>query len=470
MSPLSEVRGLVDSRAVRAVLCRVVKGVLVDATSRHSALLRVLTELAGGWTLEQLIGLGGSAAVYRGRRADGSVGAVKVMHAHLSLDAGWLRRFQRETALLRQFPCSGVARVLEVGPSAGPPFFVMELLEGQSLEAARVACGGTLPVADALAHADAALQVLSSMHAVGVVHRDIKPSNLFLSDNGQLKVLDFGIATASANDQGAGLGHTTTRGILGTPAFMPPEQARGRWDLVDARSDLWALGATLFTLLSGEVVHWAGTENERLGLAMVKPARSLRHLRPRLHPKVIALVDRALAYDARDRFQSADEFRRSLQDARLQLQLEREPLGAPRADVTLRDVDLPGLPTARRPRWSSVVAAASAVAALGLLGWQAPRSGGLVARAPLESQRPLAPSEPAPVALEPRAIVAGALPTPLAAPVTRSRRVSGRPPRIEPAASPALAAPAPEPARQPLDERVISQVGATSSELLERRE
>jgi serine/threonine-protein kinase len=444
------------------------KGLLVDATSRQSALLRVSTELEGGWALEQLIGLGGSAAVYRGRRADGCVGAVKVMHAHLSLDAGWQRRFQRETELLRQFPCSGVARVLEVGPAAGPPFFVMELLQGQSLEAARVARGGTLPTPEVLAHADAVLQVLSAMHAVGVVHRDLKPSNLFLSNEGELKVLDFGIATASTNEPGYGLGHTTTRGILGTPAFMPPEQARGRWDLVDARSDLWALGATLFTLLSGEVVHLGGTENERLGLAMVKPARSLRQLLPRLHPKVIALVDRALAYDARDRFQSADEFRRGLQDARLEL--EHELAFAPRADATVRDVNPPGLPTAPRKRWSSVVAAASVVAALGFLGWQAPRPGRLVART-LESQRPSPPSQAAPVAPEPRAIAAAALPAPLATvPPTRSRRISGSPARIEPVKSPTLVSPAPEPTRQPLDERVISQVGATSTELLERRE
>jgi eukaryotic-like serine/threonine-protein kinase len=437
--------------------------VIVDATSRHSAQLRVLTELEGGWRLEQLIGLGGSAAVYRGRRADGCVGAVKVMHSHLSLDAAWLRRFKRETTLLLQNPCSGVARVLEVGPPSGPPFFVMELLQGQSLEARRVALGGTLPVAEALAQVDSVLQVLSLLHGVGVVHRDLKPSNLFHTEQGQLKVLDFGIATGS--DASSGL-HTTTRGILGTPAFMSPEQARGRWDLVDSRSDLWSLGATLFTLLSGQIVHMAGTENERLGLAMSKPARSLGQVLPRAHPKLIRLVDRALAYDARDRFQSADEFRRSLQDALLNLELVTES----HTYETVREPSVPVLPMAPRGRWASAIAAASVVASLGVLS----TGGYWLARfarvAPIAAPQSARPSEQEPAAPPPAVMspsVSNAVDTPATA--AHSPRGSGRRDGRPVRRAAALTTPA-QPARQPLDERVISRVEAAGSELLERRE
>lgn len=440
----------------------------MDASSRSSALLRVLTELEGGWFLEELIGLGGSAAVYRGRRtADGCVGAVKVMHSHLSLDATWLRRFRREIALLQQNPCSGVARVLEIGPPSGAPFFVMELLLGQSLETARVASGGTLPVAEVLAHADSVLQVLSLLHGVGVVHRDLKPSNLFLTEPGEIKVLDFGIATARSNDPSSGLGHTTTVGILGTPAFMPPEQARGRWDLVDGRSDLWALGATLFTLLSGETVHLAETENERLGLAMSKQARSLRQLLPHLQPQVVRLVDRALAYDARDRFQSADEFRRSLKDALLNLELVPEPL----AHVTVRELPLP----TPRKRWGSAVSAAAVVTALGLLGGAARWDGGRAVSAAVDAPQPPLAREREPVAVEPRATVAAgpSAPSTTTTPddTARSRVVSGSDRRTDRTLRSAAAViTTAEPAQEPLDERVILGVEATGSELLDRRE
>ncbi|HEY3494088.1 MAG TPA: serine/threonine-protein kinase [Polyangiaceae bacterium] len=269
------------------------------------------TELAGGWLVEEAIGLGGSAAVYRARRQDGTPGAVKVMHAHLALSERWLRRFAREVALLRKNPHPGVATVIDVGEMGGTPFYVMELLEGASLEALRASRGGSLPLAEVLAHADSVLEVLDFVHAAGVVHRDVKPSNLFLTKAGVIKVLDFGIASGEIS----GIQHTTVGGILGTPAFMSPEQARGRLDLVDHRSDLWSLAASLFLLISGQPVHVAETENERLGLAMVKPAPRLQHVAPEVPAAVAKVIDRALAYKPDERFPSALEFREALRKA-----------------------------------------------------------------------------------------------------------------------------------------------------------
>src|SRR5581483_9335323 len=108
-----------------------------------------------------------------------------------------------------------------------------------------------------------ALEVLAAAHAKNVVHRDIKPENLFITRAGVLKVLDFGIARVhEARRERA----TSTRAgvVMGTPAFMAPEQARARWDEVDGRTDLWAVGATMFKLLTGRVVHLAETVNEQL--------------------------------------------------------------------------------------------------------------------------------------------------------------------------------------------------------------
>ncbi|HEY3499234.1 MAG TPA: serine/threonine-protein kinase, partial [Polyangiaceae bacterium] len=319
------------------------------------------TELAGEWKVEELIGRGGSAAVYRAHRSDGTPGAVKVMHPQLALNEHWVRRFAREVALLRKNPHPGVATVLDVGEVGGTPFYVMELLQGTSLEALRSSRGGFLPVDETLRHADAVLEVLAFVHEAGIVHRDIKPSNLFLTESGAIKVLDFGIASGALSGE-----HTTTGGILGTPAFMAPEHARGRLDLVDRRSDLWSLGASLFFLITGHPVHVAQTENERLGLAMARPARRLRHVSPQVPAAVAEVVDRALAYDPNERFQTALEFRDALRKAAI------APLEAEFADQTQSDSaewPVPRAPVAERSKFPAVYGLA--LAALAVIAWLA---------------------------------------------------------------------------------------------------
>lgn len=259
--------------------------------------------------------MGGTAAVYRGVSASGHAGAVKVMHAHLADDRAWARRLRREARLLGSVRHPGLVALLDFGATDdGAPFLVTELLEGCSLEELRQEKGGKLPVEDVFAYAATVLDVLSHTHALGIVHRDLKPSNVFLTDGGQLKVLDFGIASSMAAETLDGF-HSATRGVLGTPAYMSPEQARGRWDLVDHRTDLWAVGAMVFTLASGQCVHVAVTENERLGLAMSRPARSLASALPELGRTWTDVIDRALSYDLTGRFQSAAEFRDALNAA-----------------------------------------------------------------------------------------------------------------------------------------------------------
>ncbi len=188
----------------------------------------------------------------------------------------------------------------------GAAFLVMELLEGETLEDRRDRLGGRLPAAEVLAFAEQLLQVLEAAHARGVVHRDLKPDNLFLTMEGELKVLDFGIAHLRQADH-ADSGGTSVGTFMGTPSFMPPEQARARWDLVDARSDLWAVGAVMFTLLSGHLVHEAETISEQLVLAVQTPAPRLRSLVEDVLEYVGAIVDKALSYEKEHRFQNARE-------------------------------------------------------------------------------------------------------------------------------------------------------------------
>src|SRR5262249_52853066 len=151
----------------------------------------------------------------------------------------------------------------------------MELLEGEPLDQRAVANGGTLGPQEVLWLTHQLLEVLAVAHDRGVIHRDIKPENLFLTKKGVLKVLDFGVA-CPFEPSPTEPSMTQAGFSMGTPAYMSPEQARGRWNLVDAQSDLWSVGATMFALLSGHHVHGdEQTLTELVAAAFSKPARSL---------------------------------------------------------------------------------------------------------------------------------------------------------------------------------------------------
>jgi hypothetical protein len=160
------------------------------------------------------------------------------------------------------------------------------------------------------------LEVLRVAHDVGVVHRDLKPENIFLTDAGEVKVLDFGIARML--DMAKDGGQTRTGIIMGTPSFMAPEQALGRWSEVDARTDLWAVGALLFLLVSGRLVHGSGTGSDMLIRAATRSAPSLARV-AKAPLSLVRLVDRALAFDPRRRFADAESMLAVLRSAQREL-------------------------------------------------------------------------------------------------------------------------------------------------------
>lgn len=276
---------------------------------------RVGAVLREKWRLDRLLGVGGMAAVYEGTHRNGKRGAVKVLHLELSMHPDARARFLQEGYVANRVDHPGAVSVLDDDVAEdGSVFLVMELLDGRTLEeVAASRPGRRLGAAEALALADQLLDVLAAAHDRGIVHRDLKPENLFLTREGKLKVLDFGLARVR-EVQGARL--TRTGNAMGTPAFLPPEQAQGQWDQVDGRTDLWAAGATLFTLLTGRLVHEATNLNQLLLAAMTHSAPALRSVAPDVPKPVAAIVDRALAFERKARWEDARAMQRAVREAR----------------------------------------------------------------------------------------------------------------------------------------------------------
>lgn len=311
------------------------------------AVKRVGLVLAGKWTVERLLDSGGMASVYAARHRNGNRVAVKLLHKELCSHADSKQRFLREGYVANKVGHPGAVSVLDDDELDGAPFLVMELLEGESVEQ-RLRREKRLGVADALIIADEVLDVLAAAHDQGIVHRDIKPANLFLTSAGSVKVLDFGLARV--REQSLSGSSTRTGILLGTVSYMPPEQARGKHDLIDARTDLWAIGATLFRLLTGRNVHEADSTYDRLVKHMSERAPSLGSVDPSLPESVVALVDRSLEYQKSDRFADARAMQKAVREAHERVlgsvvpSLQRRVLGvalaAPAPVVSFSDPDI----------------------------------------------------------------------------------------------------------------------------------
>jgi serine/threonine protein kinase len=277
---------------------------LVDQ-QRLRAQSRVGVVLKDKWRLDSLLGVGGMAAVYAATHRNQKRVAVKMLHAEFSQQGDTRTRFLREGYAANVIEHPGAVSVLDDDVSEdGNAFLVMELLEGETLDQRWERNAGRLPFAEVLAFADQLLDVLALAHIKGIVHRDIKPENVFLTREGVIKVLDFGIARVFETAQDAKQA-TRAGQVIGTPAFMAPEQALARWNEIDGRTDVWAVGATMFTLISGMHVHEAQTGTEQLVYSATRPARSIASVVSGVPPSVVAIIDRALAFEKVQRWPDA---------------------------------------------------------------------------------------------------------------------------------------------------------------------
>ncbi len=290
--------------------------------------------LGGKYLVERTLGEGGMGVVVAAKHLQlGHRVAIKMMLADGARNADALARFEREARAAAELASDHVARVTDVGHfEDGMPYMVMEYLEGEDL-AVRIEREGALPIGDVMRMFIHACIGLGDAHAQGIVHRDIKPSNLFLSARRggrvTLKVLDFGIAKANLTVSDHHL--TRTSGMMGSPQYMSPEQLRDTKH-VDARTDIWSLGASMYEALTGAPAFPAETLPElHVKILTEEPSSALGH-RADAPRELDAILARCLTKDPRGRYASMHELQTELEDLELVL---AAPLVAFRSDPNL---------------------------------------------------------------------------------------------------------------------------------------
>jgi serine/threonine-protein kinase len=417
----------------------------------------VSTATIGKYRVEAQIGRGATGVVYKA--IDPTLNrevAIKVLRPDAA-DAETLRRFRGEAAILARLNHPDIATIYELVQTDTELFMVMELVAGESLEAMATR-SGRLPVDSAAYLIDRVLSALTHAHEVGIVHRDLKPANVMVTRAGGVKLMDFGIARVYAGER-----ITLHGSMMGTPGYMAPEQILG--NPVDARADIYAVGAMLYRLLAG-VVPYAGDSAvaviQRQISEPVAPIRSLAADVPETYEEIVA---RAMAKAPDDRFQTADQFRQALGSisgtlkaidvAKRFAQEVEAPAGSSLGAIADAGADAPMVRTevlpGRRPRtrWTATAAIVMAAALAGILVGRRTKPVELPAAAPAASTASSALTV-TPPALEGTAPIPQT-DAPAPAPSTSS------PTQAEAAPQPAVPVAPPAPAQAPLQMKAQPQ-------------
>jgi serine/threonine protein kinase len=274
--------------------------------------------VADKYRMVRRLGQGGMGAVYEAqhtllkRRF-----AIKLLRAEFATNPEMLARFRREAQAAGRIESDHVAAVVDFGVTAdGNPYIVMEYLDGADLGGV-IEREGTLSLPRAVSLIEQACQGVAAAHAGSIVHRDLKPGNLFICQKPdgreQLKVLDFGVAKLGAN-LGDESTITNTGGVVGTPCYMSPEQARGD-QRIDHRTDIYSLGAVLYEALSGHKAHTGSSYNQIIYEIISRAPVPLAELRPDLPRALASVVECAMAKQPADRYPTASEFAQALMRA-----------------------------------------------------------------------------------------------------------------------------------------------------------
>lgn len=334
------------------------------------------------YRIDDRLGAGGMATIYRATRLHiGDTVAIKVLHAEVLREPGFAERFRREAQAAARLKHPNVVAIHDFGVPDDLVYLVMELVDGPNLRTI-IKDAGPLPAAFAAEITRQVSAALTEAHRQNVVHRDIKPANVAVEttpDGPRVKVLDFGIASLRSGNTFANL--TQTGALLGTPAYMSPEQCLG--EELDGRSDIYSLGVVLFEMLCGVVPFNSPTPTAVVMQHVQQAPPALRVLNASISPAVEAVVLRALAKRPEDRFHTARDFADALTTAASgpRLSLGPETIAQPRFSASAPDATMmqPALqaPAARPPaakaRTSGILIGLGAALAIALGAFAAQR-------------------------------------------------------------------------------------------------
>jgi serine/threonine protein kinase len=323
---------------------------MVEAISNGSRL--------GPYEVLAPLGAGGMGEVYRA--LDPRLGrevAIKVLPASFSKDPDRLRRFEQEARAAGALSHPNLTAVFDIGSHEGAPYVVSELLEGEVLQAALA--GGRLSPRRAVDYAIQMAHGLAAAHEKGVVHRDLKPANVFITKDGRVKILDFGLAKVTHVNEGSRCRtnqRSTTAGtepgaVLGTLGYMAPEQLRG--GPVDARSDIFSLGAILYEMLSGKRAFQGDSAADTMSAILRDDPPDLSLTDQNISPALQRIVRHCLEKNAEQRFQSARD-----------LAFDLEALSVSSASAAKGGV----VPASASRRWIPITAMATAIVVAYLAG------------------------------------------------------------------------------------------------------
>ncbi|MDQ4049442.1 MAG: protein kinase [Actinomycetota bacterium] len=290
------------------------------------------TLLNDRYRLEEQIGSGGMSTVYRA--FDPTLErwvAIKLMHRDISSDSDKLERFRREARAVARLSHPHVVTVIDFGEDDGTPYIVLEFIEGETLKE-RIQRMGRLSVAESVAYAIEVGRALSAAHAERLVHRDVKPQNVLIDQEGRAKVTDFGIARSLEVE-----GLTSPGRVLGTTDYVAPEQACGQG--ATEQSDVYSLGIVLFEMLTGEVPFTADSQVAVARKHVREPLPDVQRLRPEVSSALAAVVDRATAKQTANRYPTAEDMVRDLEQV-LAIEVARTGQAGGEATAVLRA--LPG--------------------------------------------------------------------------------------------------------------------------------
>ncbi len=273
--------------------------------SETETLISVL--LDNQYQITELLGKGGMASVYKAvQKSINRVVAVKVLPRSFMHDETFMQRFRQEAELIARLEHFHILPIYDYGEFEGMPYIVMRYLEGGTVQ--RRIEQGPLPWEDILRITSHIAGALDYAHARAIIHRDIKPSNILLDAEGNAYLADFGIAKMSESTA-----HLTGSGIVGTPAYMAPEQSRPGPPAPSV--DIYALGVTVFEMITGHQPYRADTPIAQIMMHLQSPVPSVRDYNPDIPVEVDEVIAKALAKQPEDRFQSATEFARALETA-----------------------------------------------------------------------------------------------------------------------------------------------------------